>query len=100
MSKIAGGRSKTLQMFNRTIGAPSEVHCRGAREERGRLRGKKNGVMANKRGKGEQQKPQAQDSRENRGRQGRRESEKMQITGCRATCKKRRKNVKDYYGDC
>lgn len=26
---------------NRTIGAPSEVHCRGAREERGRLRGKK-----------------------------------------------------------
>lgn len=101
MSKIAGGWSKSLQMFNRTIGAPWEVHCRGqisyrgVREERG-----KTWVMANKRRKGEQQNLQAEDNRQNRGRRGQRESEKVQIRGCRAKCKKRRKNLKDYYRDC
>lgn len=29
MLKMAGGRSKILQMFNRTIGVPLEVDCRG-----------------------------------------------------------------------
>lgn len=96
MLKILGQIPKNLDYIVR---APSDCRLRYVTKEQWRKdKGwKENRVKANKRGRGEQRKLQAEDSRKGRGRLGRQVSEKMQIKGCKGKEKERRGNVKDYY---